>query len=435
MERLEPRLQPSVLNNAGIILCTLFVMGNIHFNAISHIVELLIVLVGFWCIYRYGKGMPLTFLLSLFGISILIPLVSWYFAYQAEPEWVKDAPQLEKLARLFIFLPLAWFLKERANYVFYFWGLSALMILLSPWLSGTGWHEIQLIWQGERIDYNLRNAQHTALLFGIVFIGLIAFLPRIYRLNKMYLIPWLLAVILCIITLVGAQTRTSWLALLATTFCCLLYLAFFLKSSKIRLQRRWVFTTIAALILISIPLKQTLGPIVEARLSSEDQVISQLAHFDFNDIPYTSIGTRINTWKAAFEHIAERPLTGWGGQGQEIAIDRSEWLPAWIKSHFGHMHNNYIALLLQYGLMGIIFYFALFGWVFIKILKAVNNNQLPLDIGVFSVAIFSFWSIMGITESYLFFWTGVICIQTIFAGLIALLWHKQTLNIEERGVL
>lgn len=433
LKRLTSEQQPVVLTMLGALLCILYIAGNIHFKSIGHPVEILLTLIGFWCIFRYGKGYQLKTPHLLFLASILIPLVCWFFAYKAEPDWVDSTPQLEKLARLFLFLPLAWFLKDSSRLVFTFWALNALAILLSPWLSGAGWTEIYSIFSGARIDYGLRNAQHTALLFGFVLIGLITFLPRLYQYNKLLILPWSLASALSLITLLGAQTRASWVAL-ALSFCiALLYYCYLLRKQKARLKRRWLIVLAAIVLSVSIPIKTHLWPIIEQRFQSESDVIAQVLRLDFENIPNSSIGIRIKTWNAAAEHIAERPLTGWGGQGQTIAIERSTSLSKWIKERFGHMHNIYLALLLQYGIVGFIFYFVWLGWMLTTILRQVAKQTLANDIGYFTLTSFTFWSVMGMAESYLFFWTGALCMQILFAGLLALSWNQQKQLIKTTG--
>ena len=108
-------------------------------------------------------------------------------------------------------------------------------------------------------------------------------------------------------------------------------------------------------------------------------------------------------------------------------IKRTDWLPEWVKREFGHMHNIYMALLLQYGVIGFVFYLIVIGWMLTTVLKAVAQQRLSQDMGYFAIAGIGFWSIISLAESYLFFWTGILCLQIFFAGLLASVWQG-TLN-------
>ena len=427
LKRLFYSQQPTLISLIGFALCLVFAFGEVHFQSVSKNAEHLITLLGLFCIYRYGKGVAVKTPMWLLLASILIPLLSWSLARLAEPGWVEDAPQLEKLARLFIFVPLAWFLKDSTKRVFLFWSLAALMLLLSPWLSGNGWQELQQGWQGRRIDLDLRNAQHTALFFGFATLGLFAFLPRLYRWQPLSLIVWLPAVSLCLFMLFASQTRAAWLAIVAAVIVALIYFVYTLIKGQQTVKKHWLIMALVASVVALIALEQTLWPKIEQRFAQggNSEVAVQMLHGNFENIPYNSWGIRANTWIAGFEHIAERPLTGWGGQGQKIAIKRTEWLPEHIRNEFGHMHNIYIALLLQYGVIGLLFYLLWVGWMLTTVLKAVAHQRLNQDVGYFALAGIGFWSVISMAESYLFFWTGVLCLQIFFAGLLALVWRSQ----------
>lgn len=429
LKRLTPNQQPKMLAVFGTILCFVFAASSLEFKDISKIVEPIIVLLGFWGIYRYGKGLPVKTPMLLFLASILIPLLSWSLAYQAEPEWVKDTPQLEKFARLFVFIPLAWFLKDSPRKVFVFWTIAAGGILAMPWLSGGGWTELKAGLDGKRVgwEWGVKNSQHTSLLFGFVTIGLVIFAKRIFEQHIVFKVLWLLSLLLAIYVLAAAQTRAAWGALFASLILITCILAYRTFTGKVHISRKVITLSTLGLFVLVVAIQQTIGPVLEKRLerSGDSQVAMKLLQGNFNDIPYNSWGIRANTWKAAAEHIAERPLTGWGGKGQSIAINRTEWLPDRIQKQFGHMHNIYIALLLQYGIIGFVFYFIWTGWMLVSVLKVISQKHLKHDVGYFAVAALTFWSVVGLAESYLFFWTGVFCIQAIFGGLLALIWHAK----------
>jgi len=427
MTRLNHTQQGSRLAIISFTLACLYILTKIHASdAFSDATGLPMVLLGFFAIYRYGKDLSVKIPILLLIASVMIPLVSWYFAHLAFPKWVDPYPKLDKLSRIFMFVPIAWWLKDSPEKVFLFWAIATLTILASPWISGGGWKEIESGFHGTRITFGLRNWEHVSLFFGLVMIGLICFSPRLFKWSKLTLILWIPALCLCLYTVVASQTRACWLALIVTLITALIY--YFFGKNRKRIKPKYLIITALVALLAGFVIYKSMGHIVEKRVGAESGVIQHIIKGDLENVPYTSVGIRIHMWRASWEKIKKRPLLGWGNEGQYIAIHDTKWMPKDIKENFGHIHNIYIALLTDYGVIGCVFYFIWVGWLLISVLKAVSKGYLRHDIGYFTLGAMTFWSIISLFESYLFFWTGVFCLQVIFGGLLGLIWHAQILE-------
>ena len=426
MIRLNHAKQNKTFILIGFILTCLYVLTKIHAPTMfSNAIGLPIVLLGFYSIYRYGKDLQVKIPMLLLLASILIPLISWYFAHASYPELTDDSPRLDKLSRIFLFIPIAWWLKDSSKKVFVFWGLAALVIIFAPWFSGGGgWQEIVSGFHGTRIVFGLRNGQHASLFFGLVFIGLICFSYRIFKCRKWTIFLLLPLIFFCIFAIMSSLVRASWLGLIITSIVAFIYFLT-LDKKEIIFNKNFFLIVILLSLIVSSVIYNSMGQTLKKRATSEPNVISQLVSGNIKNIPYTSIGIRIHMWEASIEKIKVRPITGWGSKGQFIAIHNTDWMPKFVKQNFGHIHNIYIALLTNYGFVGLIFYFVWIGWLLIRVMKAVSAGYLTKDIGFFTLTAITFWSIMGIFESYLFFWTGVFCLQIIFGGLLALIWQAE----------
>ncbi|SBS35864.1 O-Antigen ligase [Marinomonas spartinae] len=427
MTRLNHTQQGNRLAIIGFTCTCLYALTKIHSpDTLSNAVGLAMVLLGLFAIYRYGKDLSIKIPMLLLFASVVIPLISWYFAHLAHPKWVDPYPKLDKLSRIFMFVPIAWWLKDSPKKVFLFWALAALTIIVSPWVGGGGCQEISNGFHGARIDFGLRNGEHASLFFGFVLLGLICFSSRLFKWSKLTLILWTPALCLCLYTVAASQTRACWLALIVTLITALTY--YFLGNNKKYIKAKYLIITALVTLLAGSVIYKSMGHIIEKRVGAESGVIQHIIKGDLENVPYTSVGTRIHMWRASWEKIKERPLLGWGNEGQYIAIHDTNWMPEYIKQQFGHIHNIYIALLTDYGLIGFVFYFIWVGWLLIRVFKAVSKGYLRHDIGYFSLGAMTFWSIISLFESYLFFWTGVFCLQVIFGGLLALIWHAQILE-------
>ena len=155
----------------------------------------------------------------------------------------------------------------------------------------------------------------------------------------------------------------------------------------------------------------------------QEPIIAKVLEGQFEELPRTGAGVRIQTWYAAMQWIAERPIVGWGAKGRSLAIDETEWLSDWVKDHFGHLHNFFLEILIAYGLLGLAVIGALAAWVGRATWLAWRGGVLPGDMALFSVGFFIYWLIVNQFESYNSFWTGVYVQNLVLGGLITHYWR------------
>ena len=75
---------------------------------------------------------------------------------------------------------------------------------------------------------------------------------------------------------------------------------------------------------------------------------------------------RIGMWRAALEAVRERPLFGYGESQFGVAV------PGW--SQFNHPHNVFVQILVQWGIVGFLCYFALAAFVAWRFVLAVRRG-------------------------------------------------------------
>ncbi|MFU8764341.1 MAG: hypothetical protein ACNA7T_07460, partial [Haliea sp.] len=153
---------------------------------------------------------PALFLLA----ALLVQFSSWWFAPELPAYAIEDSPKLDRLARWMLFLFMVFWLAGRPEAIRYLWLGAIGGLLLSPWVTGGGNAEIMRGLTGERVDFGLRNAQHTAMFFGAAFLSLFAlWLSRIAQEPLPRLTTALMALLL-LLTGAGVmitQTRGVWL--------------------------------------------------------------------------------------------------------------------------------------------------------------------------------------------------------------------------------
>ncbi|WP_250148062.1 O-antigen ligase family protein [Halomonas jincaotanensis] len=362
--------------------------------------------------------------------ALLVQTLSWGLGVWHHPEWVGDNPKLDRLAKVFIFIAVAWWLGGSTRNTLLVWSLALLGYLMASFTHGNGLQEWSAGLQGQRVGFGIRNLQHGSMLFGVALLGLVVFTTRFGRVGRHW-VPWRLAISLvlicvCLVGIAIGQTRAVWLALiLALLAAGVLWLGWTLTYSRGNAAHlvRPVVLAVGGLLVVFIALAAAFQGTLTERLSHESSVVAEVAQGEFDSVPYTSIGIRIHSWRAALEWIAERPLVGWGSEGRGLVMDHTPWLPADVKERFGHLHNYLLEVWVAYGLLGVLVIAALAAWIGRGTWLAWRGGVMPNDVALFGAAFFVYWMVVNQFESYNSFGTGVYVHNLVVGGLVTHIWR------------
>ncbi|WP_245704011.1 O-antigen ligase family protein [Modicisalibacter muralis] len=395
-------------------------------------------LLGLVSLLVWGGGLRKSAALWLLWAIIAVQVLTWTLGYFHHPQWVADNPQVDRLAKLFIFIAVAWWLGGSTRNTLVVWSLGLLAFFVALFVQGGGLAEWQLGFQGYRVDFGIRNAQHAAMFFATGLLGLVAFVYRcVYssadRLVVWRLAIWLLALAFCIAGLLVTQTRAIWLALaIALPLVAVIWMRFALRRHGVARVRRRMLMGGALLAVMVVAVSGLFHDTVGRRLEMQQPIIEKVLQGQFTEMPNTGAGVRIQTWYAATQWIAERPIVGWGAKGRSLAIDQTEWLPAQVKRDFGHLHNFFLEIWVAYGLLGLAVIGALAIWVGRATWLAWRGGVLPGDMALFATGFFVYWAIVNQFESYNSFWTGVYVHNLVLGGLVTHYW-RWTLEQDSRA--
>ncbi|WP_249260671.1 O-antigen ligase family protein [Halomonas caseinilytica] len=413
----------------GGITLLIYTGGQILWPEVGSNAETVMALLGLVMVLVQGKDIRRSAALWLLLAVVMVQVLAWVLGYFHHPQWVADNPQVDRLAKLFVFIAVAWWLGGSTRNTLLVWGLAVAGLILASIVQGDGLQEWVRGLEGHRVGFGVRNYQHGAMLFGVALLGLTVFAFRIMapgRWRAVRVIGWCLIFLLTVIAVMIGQTRAVWLALaLSLPFVLLIWLLSMRLLGGGRLNRRLLVMGSGIALLVVLGAGTLLkGPLME-RVSKESQVIDMLLEGQIDDIPYTSIGIRIHSWQAAFEWIQERPIVGWGGTGRRLVIDHTPWLPASVKQDFGHLHNYFLEIWVAYGLIGVGVIGALASWVGLATWRAWRGGVLPGDMALFGAGFFLYWLVVNQFESYNSFWTGVYVHNLVVGGLVTHYWRWQ----------
>ncbi len=383
----------------------------------------------------YGQELRRSIVLKFFLIALMIQLVSWGASQVFHPEWAERSPKLDRLVPWLYMIPIAVFLGGSTRNTLVVWAFAVFGVLASPWIMGGGWSEVERGLGGARVDFNVKNAQHIAMLFGTCAIGLLALTPRFYPTKFMrdFWKPliWMVLVSACFIGVMVTQTRAVFLGiflgLLILLIACFIWGA---QSNLISLKSKISLICLFMIITLMLISKTSLKDLVEKRFEFEKSSISMILDGRTDFSANNSVGIRVNTWLEAVGWIKERPLLGWGGKGRNLVIKNTEGLSERSKEIYRHLHNSYMDVSVNYGLLGLMLMLTLFGFILYAAHFSWKQEVLPTDLLVFVYSFMGFWLVINCFESYMFYSSGIFVFGLVGGGVLTHYWKALRVSSE-----
>lgn len=397
------------------LLCTAFIKLSVG-QSESRWFEAIYILLFLVALKQNWQVLSKHWLLKFWGLAIFAPLVFFAINYWVDAEAAQKYSDFERLARIYFFIPVAWWLGGHARSIGVF--LTALFLgllgacLLDPNLSQT----LSSLFQGRRVDFDVLNAQHVALFFTVALVGFLSAVPSLIQYSGRYIKIAGLAVfvgsLICVAVIYGTQTRAAYIAIFVTALVWgVLALVTWFKTRQGISGLAFAKWGVVVLVLFAV-LANVFSSVVFDRFKRESGTLEKIVTLDLDNIPYTSIGIRVNYWIDAAHWIADKPLIGYGGKVRKAVVEASDH-PENIKRNFGHFHNAYIEFLLGYGFLGLIIAISPMLWA---LWVSAARRTFAQRFAWYATLIFL---VMCVFESYLFFWMGPFVLVAILSPLVS----------------
>lgn len=414
---------PPHIYHAGATAVLLFAVFGMTLPNYTENIGMLSYLLGTIILVARGGPIKSSPIVWLAIASIGIVLISWGASWITHPHWAETSPKVHRLTYWFAMIPVAILLGGNSENTLKLWGAALLGLTLAPWLSGGGFSEWQNGFSGQRIDFGLHNAEHTAMLYGTTLLGLLALAPRMLSGSRWLRIFWFLGIGISVSAVVMSQTRAIWLGLSVGSFTLIILTAIGLYRYRLAKSRHLAMVAIIAFLAISAGYG-LFKDIITERLKTERTTIEMVMQGNITgkNIPYTSTGIRLHSWAAALKWIEQKPFIGWGGNGRKLVIEHSPSLPDYIKANFGHLHSSYFDLLVSFGLLGAALLLSLLLWLLRSSYSAWQQGNLPGDILIFFFTFIPFWLVINGFESYLFYDSGRFVFALVCGGILTHIW-------------
>ena len=411
----------SFLVIVGVLSTVLYVFTKITFKSelsdlprglrdLPQNIMLLTFFVSAWS-QRYKLKSDLVF--GLMILSILIPLILLGINALLDYESANKYRSLRDLLKLFLFLPLAWWIGGSRAGAFRIMTIALLGLVTAIALDPNLMQSLKSLWSGLRVDFGIHNAQHGALFFGLVIIFCICvFSQRVTSESKFSRVDALILMIglFALTGLVGTQTRAAILGLIV---CALIVLIQgFLKRNDSDHKRILTRKGILVLVVISVFLAWSGKEILYDRFVAENTYFQNALAGDMDELHMSGIAIRLHSWDESLKWIAQKPFTGWGLEAREDVIQLGERFPDEFKAlGFRHLHNGYLELVLGFGVTGLVF----LGVVWIVLLRRIKATA-SREFYAFALYGGLFFLVLNLFESFFFKWSGEFALALIMAG-------------------
>src|SRR5690554_3895869 len=104
--------------------------------------------------------------------------------------------------------------------------IAALLGLVGYLAFFSSFGEWQAAWAGQRVDFDIHNAQHASMFFGVLTLGLVIFAPRVISHKNGWrgvsiIAAWTIVSAFSVLGVLVTQTRAIWLGLLVALLVAL----------------------------------------------------------------------------------------------------------------------------------------------------------------------------------------------------------------------
>lgn len=396
-------------------------------KSINNFFEVLLGIYFFYILLIDKNNLRKDKMVIIFFLIFFAQIASWVSVRLFYSEFAYIVPKIDRLCKLFLFIPIAFYLRKFQKLPYLFLVTALLGFFVGIILKNDLFSLIPLGLDGYRLDFGIRNAQHSSMVFGIILLFSTVSLFLMAK-NRLEFAALAVLICICCFGLMFTQSRQSFLALTAA-FAFINTATFFLKTISLRKKIiKIFFTLILLLCLVQIGNLGSRFESVNGLFTSfkidqinglDDLTLEDKVSICVKSLPGTSGGIRLKTWLNAIPWILEKPILGWGSEARTFSIKNSKILPDEIKDKFGHLHNFHIELILSYGLIGACLLGALYFWLIFSAFKVWSafKSEYNTYILILAAAFILYWFTINNFESMNSFWTGVF-VHNIFCGFI-----------------
>lgn len=380
------------LGLAGLLIMAL----GFNFGASMHSIGLGLVLLAFViqpAAWGWMLRQPEFWLAVLIAAYVLSS--AWLWSLRLPETAALQWEHAEKWLKLLLFLPLAWFLRGQRGLIFVLGLVFVLGIVLSGvavfwnvWLNDAPWPFRFGGYQDRPIAY--------AFYAVIGLLILLASLPELFvRLRARHLglrlavYALLVAIALFLLwAILASLSRGPALTLLAAAASLMFFWPVLRKQSRIAKPRRLALMLLLLLLSAGLLFHGLVRDLGERVVGEADTLVHVVRGAELKAQDRDNTSLRLGMWAFAYAHWQEHPWLGNGpGSLRFKALQDEAQHPLMMHAPgepFDDLHNAYMQLLFEFGLIGVLLALAMLSCLLYRIYLAWRHAQLD---GLFFAAV------------------------------------------------
>lgn len=398
-----------------VVFCCFFYFFYLPISKLSSISLALLVVFGAFYFIIHRKDILSSKLFVLIFFTVVYLYLSTWVRLEIfdHPVRFKYAEDLASFF-IFIFVGLSLGFNGRAKQAILYSLILGVLFYFIINFDSNDWVQA---FNGVRVDFNIRNAQHTGVIF-----CLLAFVS-LFLLNLKY-IKYVLFVAFFALMLF-AQVRAIILGLAISGFIYL-FLSVLFKS------KRQVFYLLVSALIVALFLFLFQKENIVNRMSLDSSDLQALSlYLDGEKASTTSSVIRVMSWEIGFGWFKEKPLLGHGSGAINYLIDSNDVFKNVFKGRFGHLHNSYLELVIAYGLVGLLLYLSvaiLLVYNYVKKILTYDELLIKNKDFLFLIIFLPTWLVANFFESYIFYSSGVYINSLFFGYLFYIAYMKNEVS-------
>lgn len=231
----------------------------------------------------------------------------------------------------------------------------------------------QMYWLGDDRASGYMNIIHfgnIGLVFGLFCVAGMLWACTQGQYARRWRIAFAIGILASIYAVIASGSRGSWLALPPVL------LVFFVACLNKQNAKHAIAGGLALAVIIGVVYSIPETRVEERYELAVTEVDKYLEHkYVFKDNAVSSVGARLEIWRAALINFPQRPLMGWGEKEYRAEIERmvaDKKIDPYMLE-MANTHNNYLEALIFQGVIGLLALLALYGvplWFFCKRIRS-----------------------------------------------------------------
>lgn len=366
-----------------------------------------ILLVGLISFFFLPRKIWLKPPLILMLLAILWLVIAWVVASSDFPDRARSGPAIEDFIDKFLFLFIGLALAGSRSRERVFGAILGSVIVLLPWISGSGIADLMAGLQGQRQGFGLNPIRSGMLATFVFMFASVILLFEVFSRKKRKLLISLavIAVIWSLLLASVSQTRAVFVALFIVLVMGVPFVLHKLGLTQNKSARRRFIIFIAVALIAVVSLDYGLGGKNLQRIQEGFSIVPQVINEGVDDLPQSSWGVRVIMLNIGLEKSSERPVWGWGYRSSDLILQDAK-TSGILDTEFSQFHNSYLEILVEYGVLALVLILAVFLYLMSKLIALIDseNTDAPWAVALLLfllfMLIFSFFDGILVQGSY-----------------------------------